>query len=416
MTQKIILVIEDQKAMASLLQEKISQQTDLPVYVANCLVDAKKIIESDVDVVVCLTDLNLPDAEEGASVPLLRDNHITTVVLTANYTEETRQKMFQEKVADYVIKDGMAAIDYAVKTVISLVDNASIHIWLLSPQNKNSRRLIGLLNIQRYKVSVFEDEKLLLKTMETKAPDLLILSEVKSLENVAAVDFIQTVRADYSQSQLPIMLCGDHEDMAHLIKLMKYGMNDFYNLNFTAEEFYVRLSQNISQALSYKKIERISQTDALTGLYNRRYFFEKGKELYDANPEEVFAVMLDIDFFKKVNDTYGHQKGDEVIILVGNTIKEIFKDYLVARFGGEEYCVVGKQSQLNDVIELCEQVRQRIEDESGPKVDVPLTISVGLSSNQASLELLISTADEALYFSKESGRNQVNTYGQYAKS
>lgn len=143
MAQKIILVIEDQKAMAGLLQQKIAEQIALPVLTAQSLKQAKAIIESDVEVLVCLTDLNLPDTEEGASVPLLAKNGITTVVLTADYTEETRQKMFNQHVADYVIKDGIAAINYAVRTVVALVENSDINIWLLSLDNhKVSRRLL----------------------------------------------------------------------------------------------------------------------------------------------------------------------------------------------------------------------------------------------------------------------------------
>ncbi|WP_040726802.1 diguanylate cyclase [Thiomicrorhabdus sp. Kp2] len=411
MTQNIILVIEDQKAMASLLQEKISQQTTLPVITAHSLKEAKEVIDSDVKVLVCVTDLNLPDTEEGASVPLLLKKNITTVVLTADYTEETRKKMFKQHVADYVIKDGMAAINYAVRTVISLVENSDINIWLLAlDNNKTTRRLLGLLNIQRYHISVFEDSQSVLKTLPSKMPDLLILTGVASENEKKIVDMISSIRENYTQNQLPLMLCDDSHDMAQVIKLMKYGVNDFYNSGFTAEELTVRVNLNISQAINYKKLERISQVDALTDLYNRRYFFEKSESVIKECGAHCFAVMLDIDFFKVVNDTYGHAKGDEAIIFVANVIQDTFDSFVVARLGGEEFCVLGGYEELSKIQALCETVRQFIESESKNKIGIPITISIGLSTNNNLLTLddLVSEADKALYASKESGRNKVS--------
>ncbi|MDX1351404.1 MAG: hypothetical protein R3254_00230, partial [Thiomicrorhabdus sp.] len=215
MTQNIILVIEYQKAMSSLLQEKISQETTLPVVTAHILQAAKEVIDSDVKVLVCLTDLNLPDAEEGASVPLLLKKNITTVVLTADYTEETRKKMFEQDVADYVIKDVMAAFNSAVSTVISLVENSEIDIWLLAlNSNKTTRRLIGLLNIQRYHISVFDDCPSVVKTLSHKIPDLIIMTGVVSEKEKKIVDMIGSIREKYSSNQLPLMICDDNHDMA----------------------------------------------------------------------------------------------------------------------------------------------------------------------------------------------------------
>lgn len=416
MSDSVVLVIEDQKAMADLLQSKIAEETGLRVLVAYNFTDAKKLIESDLNIVVCLTDLNLPDAEEAATVPLLHQHHISTVVLTANYTEETRLQMFKERVADYVIKDGLAAIDYAVKTVVTLIANANLTVWVLSKQSKHSKKLLGLLKIHRYKASMFDSAKQLLATMNTaKAPDLLLINETAEIDDLPVVELIQNIRQTHNQSRLPILvsekLSANDARMTEVIKLMKYGVNDFYNLNFTAEEFFVRLNLNIKQALNYKEIERISQTDSMTGLANRRCFFEKAKPLFLTN--SVFAVMADIDFFKKVNDRYGHDKGDEAIVFAAQVFESVFADFLVARFGGEEFCVVGTYQSQEEVADLCEQVRSRIESESSTRLDLPLTISLGLAfggyDSHQELDALLSDADKALYEAKNHGRNRVST-------
>lgn len=411
MTQPKILVIEDQKAMADLLQEQIREQSGMPVEVAYDFAQAKALLESGAEFVACITDLNLPDAEEAATVPLLHQHHISTVVLTANYTEATRQKMFDLRVADYVIKDGLSAINYAVKTVVNLVENAERTIWVLSQQSKNSKRLLALLNIHRYRVAMFDDPQQLLATLKSKTPDLLIVNEGKAIEDFDAVKFVQNVRAHFSQNKLPILLSEEQADMAEIIKLMKYGVNDFYSHKFTVEELYVRVHTNLSLAHSFKEIEKISQTDPLTGLYNRRYLFDQA-ELMKQQSKEAFAVMFDIDHFKQVNDQHGHEKGDAAIIFVAQLIQQVFAEQVVARFGGEEFCAIGYGLEVSEIRALAEEVRIQVEECSAQQIGLPLTISIGLCRHEEKIDKLIGKADKALYHSKESGRNQVTCFSQ----
>lgn len=117
--------------------------------------------------------------------------------------------------------------------------------------------------------------------------------------------------------------------------------------------------------------------------------------------------MADIDHFKAVNDTYGHQKGDEAIVFVANQLKQVFKSYLVARFGGEEYCVIGELSSAEQILDLCETFREAVEQNALTETGVAFTVSVGLNIGGADLENAIFLADEALYAAKENGRNQV---------
>jgi len=135
-----------------------------------------------------------------------------------------------------------------------------------------------------------------------KIPDLFMLEGIEKVDDGDAIGFITKVRSQHSFSQLPMMVCEPSENVNLAIKLMKYGVNDFYNLTFSAEELFVRLNQNIDQAASYKEIERISRTDALTGLLNRGYLFNYGQGYYENSVNEdnhIFVIMVDVDFFKK---------------------------------------------------------------------------------------------------------------------
>ncbi|BCN92399.1 diguanylate cyclase response regulator [Thiomicrorhabdus immobilis] len=414
MPQEIILVIEDQKSIAQYLQQRLSEVLPYSVEVAESYAEAKRVINSGVPILVCLSDLNLPDAAEGATVELLRKANITTVVLTASYSEETRQKMLAQRVADYVVKDGASAIDYAISAVVRLAQNSDKCVWLIASGSRSSNRLLGLLNIQRYVVKVFDDFKSALKKLEGGAvPELLMLEGAEKIKGGDVLAFIANVRSSYSVNQLPIMVCETSENVSLAIKLMKYGVNDFYNLSLSAEELFVRLNQNIDQTHSYKEIERISRTDALTNLYNRRCFFYFGesyfKQLQQLNTP-FFVVMVDIDHFKKVNDTYGHQKGDEAIVFTAGALAKLFSGFTIARFGGEEFCVLGEAKDKASILKVCEDFRQEVEIFSKFQTDVGFTVSVGVSFKGENLEQAINFADSALYLAKESGRNQVQEY------
>lgn len=166
---------------------------------------------------------------------------------------------------------------------------------------------------------------------------------------------------------------------------------------------------------------RNKDTDSLTGLFNRQSFDAKLAKLHqkfglekrtDHEPSKYCFALLDIDFFKSVNDKFGHVYGDEVLILFSNVMKETFRDSdMLFRYGGEEFAVL-----LNDVnLELADSVlnrfRKNIEDFSFPMGEM-VTVSIGYSefNNQTPLSAIVERADKALYYSKEHGRNKISCF------
>ena len=169
-----------------------------------------------------------------------------------------------------------------------------------------------------------------------------------------------------------------------------------------------------------KKKERETLFDVLTGLHNRKAFDKKLKELYDAFKEQgtIFsAMMVDIDFFKKFNDTYGHKIGDEVLQIVGSTLKESVKGKdFAARYGGEEFIVLLPNTILSNARIVGEQIREAVSGKSvklkktGQKIE-NITASIGVSElhPEDTMDEVIERADKALYHAKNSGRNTVKT-------
>ena len=158
---------------------------------------------------------------------------------------------------------------------------------------------------------------------------------------------------------------------------------------------------------------RAAQTDELTGLMNRRAFFENAQRLYEQcrhNQQPLCALMMDMDHFKEINDTYGHQTGDQVLRQIGGVISASFrKADVYGRVGGEEFAVLLPNTSLETARGIAEQLIKAISSLASEPVQ-GLTASLGVASTHAhdqDLHGLMNTADKALYRAKAQGRNQV---------
>lgn len=184
-------------------------------------------------------------------------------------------------------------------------------------------------------------------------------------------------------------------------------------------EMAVLLAAHISLALENNRLYEISVSDGLTNLYNRRYLEQRlSKELSYARRfrKPLTVVMTDIDFFKKVNDTYGHQAGDQALRKVSEILGEELRDYdVLARYGGEEFAIMLLATPRSKGASTAERLRQAVEQSEilyrGQRI--PVTLSMGVAAfpeDAADADALIGLADKALYQAKERGRNQVCLY------
>ncbi|WP_281171886.1 GGDEF domain-containing response regulator [Hydrogenovibrio kuenenii] len=408
--------MEDQKSMALLLRARLLECCPkFEIFLAHTFSEAKKILEKEDSIQVCLTDLTLPDSSNYEIVDLLKSFKVATVVFTGSYSEAVRHRVFDAHVADYVIKDGQVSIDYAVSSVHSLLQNPERTIWILSDNIRSIHRTQGLLRIQRYQLKVFEDYIDLIRALDDEVPDLLIIDRLSDERKMSVYDLVREIRTKYSDHDLPIISIEKKNKINQSIKLMKYGVGDLVSENYSPEELYLRVRKNLEQSQAYKDIKRISEVDALTQIYNRRAFFEKAEQMFECYQNEkrkFFLIMVDIDHFKQVNDKYGHQIGDQAIIFTATYLKSVFSNELVARFGGEEFIVLGECDSVDKVSSLCEVFRQEIEVQSYASIEVEFTVSQGVAFSGNSLDKAIAKADELLYEAKQAGRNQVVTESQ----
>ena len=204
------------------------------------------------------------------------------------------------------------------------------------------------------------------------------------------------------------------------ILIISFTINSIYSrelniekLNKTLEKKVNKRTKELSEA--NKKLLEISTMDYLTNLPNRRHFFEMGlKSLHIAKRKnsDLSIICIDIDFFKNINDTYGHNIGDEVLKLITqNMNKYIRKSDIIARIGGEEFSILLNNTNEENAYNLAEKIRSHIESLTykNDKIEIKTTISLGISQlkkEDNDLDSIIIRADKALYEAKNTGRNK----------
>ncbi|UCG12213.1 MAG: GGDEF domain-containing protein, partial [Deltaproteobacteria bacterium] len=189
----------------------------------------------------------------------------------------------------------------------------------------------------------------------------------------------------------------------HMVARLRQGREELANINATLRE-------------KNKELEELSITDSLTGLNNRKHLMEKlaGELIRSERYDRKFSVlMIDIDHFKRYNDTYGHLAGDEVLRRMAEVFRQSIRssDY-AARYGGEEFMLILPETGSGQGVQAAERIRRRVAEEriGGEEHSEVVTVSVGVASfpeNGDDSNSIISQADVALYRAKQAGRNQV---------
>lgn len=249
--QKVLLVDSYQDfndSFAANLKDRLACQLDI----VNTLEQTRQRLKTS-QYAVALCNLSLQDSVEGQVLKLLKQSGASVLAMTRSYSEEVHTHIESSQMADYVVQDSWGAVEHAVNLTYRLLTNSEKPLWILSLSHYSASKLQGLLKCQRFPIRVFEGgEKLnqalgLSKgTNELGGEDLpkMILITGASIQNShALIELLDGLRRHYPSHSLPVMLCGRPDDLRVAMKLMKYGVNDFYNLHFSAEELYVRIEQ-----------------------------------------------------------------------------------------------------------------------------------------------------------------------------
>ena len=249
--------------------------------------------------------------------------------------------------------------------------------------------------------------------------DLVIAS--LSLDKQDGLRFCATLRSLDATRQTPILTLVDEGDLKRMVRALDIGVNDYLMRPVERNELVARVRTQLRRKKYADRLKHSLQlslelaiTDQLTGLFNRRYMSRHLNTLLSDGAKPVSFLMLDVDFFKQINDSYGHDVGDEVLREFANRISANVRGIdLACRFGGEEFVVVMPDTDLSFAYMVAERLRQSVADApfmvSTTSKQVPMTISIGVASslNGDTPEVLLKRADQALYRAKRDGRNRV---------
>jgi diguanylate cyclase (GGDEF)-like protein len=407
-----ILLVEDSKMLAQVLRDKLAQRLGLEVAWAASLEETRALLETgSQEYFAALLDLNLPDAPEGQVVDYVQGTGLPCIIFTSELRPEVREVFWAKGIADYVFKEGLHNLDYVLAMVDRLHRNPDITVLVVDDSSMARKQMAGLLRIHRFNVLEAGDGPDALRLLGTH-PDVRLVITDYNMPRMDGCQLAKAIRRTYPRDELAIIGVSAAEDPALSAQFIKNGANDFLHKPFLTEEFYCRVNQNIETLEHMATIRRLSECDALTGLSNRRYFFKEAKAGCARSADAACMPgvgMLDLDHFKQVNDTFGHEAGDKVLAHVGGLIASHFPDDLTARYGGEEFCVLVERQEGRDLMEQFENLRRAVEDST---VDfdgqaIRVTVSIGVCTVPGSLEDMLRDADKALYAAKNAGRNRV---------
>ena len=322
--------------------------------------------------------------------------------------------------ANLVLTKDEDNIDLTTPLVINEEEknNSRIRILVVDDEKINVQILTNHLSLHNYTVDTASDGIEALEKIRNKDYDLVLLDIM--MPKMSGYEVCNTLRAENSLYDLPVIMLTAKNQPQDIVVGFDMGANDYLIKPFEKSELLARVKTLVSLKISVREAidnAKLANTDALTGLNNRRFLFEQAnKEFGIARRDnlDLSLMMIDIDHFKKFNDTYGHDMGDEVIKLVAREILKSCRELdTVGRYGGEEFSVLLPDTNLEFAYTVAEKIRSYIEQKiyhSEKYGDLKCTISIGIASlnqNFNRVEDLFKDADNKLYTAKKNGRNRI---------
>ena len=354
--------------------------------------------------------------EAGASDFLTKP--IDDVMLFARVRSLTRFKLVLDELRQREASGRRMGV---IAGVAARLDGLGGRVLIVDDNERQAARVAAELGVEHRPVIESDPEKA--KVSAGGPVDLVIVNA--AAKGFDGLRFTASLRSEERSRQLPVLAMVDPDDRGRMVKALEIGVNDILSRPVDPQELSARVKTQI-QRKRYTDYLRnnldhsleLAVTDQLTGLHNRRYMSGQLDSLVKRaamGGEPVSALLIDIDFFKKINDTFGHDIGDEVLrefaLRLASNVRAID---LPCRYGGEEFTVIMPETQLSDALRIAERIRRNV---SGSPFKVAhgeelltVTISVGVSATGGpgdTPDALLKRADEGVYQAKAAGRNTV---------
>ncbi|WP_069999666.1 diguanylate cyclase [Cellulosilyticum sp. I15G10I2] len=288
---------------------------------------------------------------------------------------------------------------------------SKLRILVVDDEPINIQVLINQLSLHNYYVVTATNGKDALRLVEVAKLDLIILDAM--MPEMSGYEVCRKVREKYTLIDLPILMLTANSQLNNICLAFECGINDYVTKPFEKQELLAR----VKTLVTMKNAVSESIKDPLTGVYNRKRVFELAELIFEEHKKEdktMAVMMIDIDDFKYINDTYGHAAGDDILIEVVLRCTEMIREIDVfGRYGGEEFVIILPHITREDAIKLADGIRSNVHRRlvrSSDEEELTVTISLGIAVNRKHSDTvyeMIKKADQALYKAKKNGKNRV---------
>ena len=411
MEKNKILIVEDNKALAKLIAKKMEDNVEMDIDIAHTMAEAQAFLNNSKDYFIALLDLNLPDAPNGEIVDYVISKGLPSIVLTGSIDDATRESFVHKDIVDYVYKGNMDDINYIFKTINRLSNNRQYKAMVVEDSAQLRSVLKKILTSLQFQVFTAAHGE---EAMNYFADIKIIVSDYK-MPVKDGLEVLKEIRTAGDKDQIGVIMMTSPEDGVNGAIFLKNGANDFIAKPFVKEELICRVNNTIENMENINKIANFSNKDFLTGLFNRRYFYDDMQEYLSSieeNPAPYAVALIDVDGLKDINDKYGQDGGDKILKHIAKRLIDDTKSNdTVARFGSGEFCVVLKNMPQEDAVKFLVSLRagmaaNPINIKNEP-VKISVSIGVTFGKTDYAVDEILDIADEALHRAKENGRNRV---------
>jgi diguanylate cyclase (GGDEF)-like protein len=410
-----LLIVDDDLALAEALEIE-AQAWGLEVAIAHNLSQAREIIEQNQPNVILL-DLSFPSSKENGFELLQELNHLNSeipvIVFTAKESFADRVKVARLGGKGFLQKPVSAAD--AIEAISQVLQKSSLpeaRVLVVDDDPETLDSIRNFLEPWGCELTLLEHPHQFWETLESTNPDLLILDV--EMPFLSGIELCQVVRNDPRWQEIPILSLSAHQDSQTIQTVFTVGADDYIKKPIVGAELVARVLNRLDRE-RYRR--QVAEIDALTGVSNRRKSIKQLTRMLNLakRQNQPFCFMiLDLDYFKKINDIYGHEAGDLVLRHLGKLLNRTFRgEDVIARWGGEEFAIglynMTKSAGIERLQKLLHSFRQR-EFTNVNNRAFKVTFSAGVaqySKDGEDLQTLYQAADIALYQAKTKGRNQV---------